>query len=244
MHNKTFLITGASTGIGRSTAILLSRYGAKVIVSARNEKNLNETLSLMEGAGHKMVLADLTSDEGIVALSDQVQTIDGWAHCTGKVLPVPVKFIKGKHLEEIFSVNFNSAVKLSSVLLSAKKLNTSSSIVFISSVSTLHSYFGGGLYISSKAALEGFARTLALEVAPKKIRVNILQPALVRTAIYESTVEASLDKEEMNKHEARYPLGIGEPEDVANAIAFFLSDESKWITGTSLKMDGGLTLGF
>lgn len=244
MHNKTFLVTGASTGIGRSTAILLSRYGAKVIVSARNEKNLNETLSLMEGAGHKMVLADLTSDEGIAALSDQVQTIDGWAHCTGKVLPVPVKFIKGKHLEEIFSVNFNSAVKLSSVLLSAKKLNTSSSIVFISSVSTLHSYFGGGLYISSKAALEGFARTLALEVAPKKIRVNILQPALVRTAIYESTVEASLDKEEMNKHEARYPLGIGEPEDVANAIAFFLSDESKWITGTSLKMDGGLTLGF
>ena len=125
-----------------------------------------------------------------------------------------------------------------------KKLKENSSIVFISSVSVLHSYFGGAPYISSKAALEAYARTLALELAPKKIRVNVLQPALVKTAIYQSTADAAMNPEELALHEKKYPLGLGQPEDVAKASVFFLSDASQWITGAALKMDGGLTLGF
>jgi NAD(P)-dependent dehydrogenase (short-subunit alcohol dehydrogenase family) len=159
-------------------------------------------------------------------------------------MPVPVKFIKESQLQDVFSVNYFSAVNLISELLMQKKINNNSSIAFISSVSTLHAYFGGAPYISSKAALEGYAKTLALELAPKKIRVNVLQPALVRTAIFDSTINAAIDKEKMNELVNSYPLGIGEPIDVANALAFFMSDSSKWITGSSLKMDGGLTLGF
>lgn len=244
LQNKTILVTGASSGIGKETAIQLSKRGASVIISARNNEKLNMTLSAMQGNSHKTISADLTLADDIQKLSKLIPLLDGWVHCTGKVLPVPVKFIKEKHIEDVFSVNFNSAVKLSAAILEQKKLKNGASIVFISSVSTLHSYFGGGLYIASKAALEGFAKTLALELLPKKIRVNVLQPALVRTDIYTSTVEAAINDEEMKKHESRYPLGIGEPEDIANAISFFISDESKWITGTCLKMDGGLTLGF
>lgn len=244
LNNKTILVTGASSGIGQTTAITLSKLGVNVIITARNAENLNQTLSLMNKGTHQVISADLTKDDEILLLGKTVSAIDGWVHCAGKVLPVPVKFIKNKHIEDVFAVNFNSAVKLSAALINEKKLNSNSSVVFISSVSTLHSYFGGSLYIASKAALEGFAKTLALELLSKKIRVNTLQPALVRTPIYTSTIEAAVDDAEMKKHEARYPLGIGEPEDIANTIAFFLSDNSKWITGTCLKMDGGLTLGF
>ncbi|MBC7865791.1 MAG: SDR family oxidoreductase [Bacteroidia bacterium] len=242
LKNKTILITGASSGIGRAVAVLFAELGAKIILSARSGENLAETSSLCKGGG-SIVTADLTNEEGIKNLATSCPAIDGWVHCTGKVLPVPAKFIQEKHLEDILNVNFKSAVKLCSGLLTQKKLKEKSSIVFISSVSTLHSYFGGGPYIASKAALEGYAKTLALELAPKKIRVNVLQPALVKTHIYESTVAAAMSAEEMKNHEKRYPLGIGTPLDVAEACAYFVSDASKWITGSFLKMDGGLTLG-
>lgn len=191
-----------------------------------------------------MVTADLTHEADLAQLVKNSDSIDGLGHCCGKVLPVPVKFIQEKHLQDVFATNYFSAVNLIAELLKQKKLNSNSSVVFLSSVSTLHAYFGGGPYISSKAALEGYAKTLALELAPKKIRVNVLQPALVNTEIFTSTIDAAVNDEEMKKLVGTYPLGIGEPVDVANAIAFFMSDASKWITGSSLKMDGGLTLGF
>ena len=245
LQNKHILITGASSGIGRATAILLSELGATVILTGRNQENLNETFKdLKPSESHLKVSADLTNINDIKNLVKSLPPIDGIAHCCGKVLPVPVKFIKESQLQDVFSVNYFSAVNLMSELLFTKKLNSNSSVVFISSVSTLHAYFGGAPYISSKAALEGYAKTLALELAPKKIRVNVLQPALVRTAIFDSTINAAMDEEKMNELVNSYPLGIGEAIDVANALAFFMSDTSKWITGSFLKMDGGLTLGF
>jgi NAD(P)-dependent dehydrogenase (short-subunit alcohol dehydrogenase family) len=242
LQNKKILITGASSGIGRAAAIKCSELGATVFLSARNTELLKETASHCKGEG-KIIAADLTNEEEIKFLASEVESIDGWIHCTGKVLPVPVKFIQEKHLEDILNVNFKSAVKLGAGLLMNKKIKEGASIIFISSVSVLHSYFGGAPYISSKAALEAYAHSLALELASKKIRVNILQPALVKTAIYESTLESAMSAEEIKNHEKKYPLGIGLPEDVANACAFFMSDASKWITGSTLKMDGGLTLG-
>ena len=245
LQNKHILITGASSGIGRATAILLSELGATVILTGRNQENLNETFKdLKPSESHLKISADLTNINDIKNLVKSLPPIDGIAHCCGKVLPVPVKFIKESQLQDVFSVNYFSAVNLMSELLFTKKLNSNSSVVFISSVSTLHAYFGGAPYISSKAALEGYAKTLALELAPKKIRVNVLQPALVRTAIFDSTINAAMDEEKMNELVNSYPLGIGEAIDVANALAFFMSDTSKWITGSFLKMDGGLTLGF
>jgi NAD(P)-dependent dehydrogenase (short-subunit alcohol dehydrogenase family) len=246
LNDKNILITGASSGIGKASAELFSNLGANVIVTARNEQNLNETfLALNTKTTHQKIVADLTRLDDIKKLVKSIEsTIDGIVHCCGKVLPVPVKFIKESQLQDVFSVNYFSAVNLISELLSQKKMNNGSSIAFISSVSTLHAYFGGAPYISSKAALEGYSKTLALELAPKKIRVNVLQPALVRTAIFENTINAAIDEEKMCELVNSYPLGIGEPIDIANALAFFMSDNSKWITGSSLKMDGGLTLGF
>lgn len=245
LKNKNILITGASSGIGKATAILFSQLGANVIITGRNEVALNETfIELSNPPFNKKIIADLTNQDEIKSLVKYLDNnIDGMVHCCGKVLPVPVKFIKKEQLENIFSVNYFSAVNLISELLMQKKINNSSSLVFISSVSTLHAYFGGAPYISSKAALEGYAKTLALELIPKKIRVNVLQPALVNTAIFDSTINAAIDDEKMKEMIRRYPLGIGEPVDVANALAFFISDNSKWITGSVLKMDGGLTLG-
>jgi NAD(P)-dependent dehydrogenase (short-subunit alcohol dehydrogenase family) len=245
LKDKNILITGASSGIGKATAILFSELGANVIITARNEEKLDETYKALNHSIHHLnINADLTQVNDIKSLVKLLPAIDGIVHCCGKVMPVPVKFIKESQLQEVFSVNYFSAVNLISELLMQKKINNNSSIAFISSVSTLHAYFGGAPYISSKAALEGYAKTLALELAPKKIRVNVLQPALVRTAIFDSTINAAIDTEKMNELVNSYPLGIGEPIDVANALAFFMSDASKWITGSSLKMDGGLTLGF
>ena len=243
--NKRILITGASSGIGRATAELFSKLGATVIITARSIENLNATFSaLHSNSEHQQICADLTSETDIKSLVNETGLIDGIVHCCGKVLPVPAKFIKEEHLQDVFKVNYFSAVLLISELLKQKKINNHASIVFISSVSTLHAYFGGAPYISSKAALEGYAKTLAFELITKKIRVNVLQPALVNTNIFDSTVSAAIDDSKMIELVNNYPLGIGETIDVANASAFFISDASKWITGSTLKMDGGLTLGF
>lgn len=244
LSGKNILVTGASSGIGKSAAILFSQLDANIIITARREKELQDTLSLMkENSKHLLIPCDATNPDEIKHLITQISPIDGWLHCTGKVFPMPVKFIQKKHIDDVMSVNYLSAIYTTTELLKQNKLNTHASIVFISSISTLHTYFGGALYISSKAALEAYAKNLALELAPKKIRVNVLQPALVKTDIYQSTLEAAVSQEEMQKYEAQYPLGIGEPIDVAYTSAFLLSDVAKWITGTFIKMDGGLSLG-
>ena len=240
LKNKTILITGASSGIGRATAVLCSQAGASLILSGRNENELKKTQALL-GNSSTTLIADLTSEAEITKLIEQVPSLDGFVHCAGIINPVPIKFLKAKHITEIFSINFSSAVLLSSALLTNKKLNNSASVVFISSISATHPYIGGAMYTSSKAALEAFSRGFALEAAAKKIRVNTVAPALVRTKILDLS-EHVYSKEELEQIENQYPLGIGEPEDVANMILFLLSDAAKWITGTTIPMEGGLLL--
>lgn len=243
LAGKNILVTGASSGIGRAAAILFSELNANVIITARRQKELETTLSLMKKNQHLLIPCDATNTDEVKELITQISPIDGWVHCTGKVFPVPVKFIQKKHIDDVFAVNYLSALNLTTELLKQNKLKTFSSIVFISSISTIHPYFGGSLYVSSKAALEAYAKNLALELAPRKIRVNVLQPALVKTDIYKKTVEAAVSSAEMHKYENQYPFGIGEPIDIANISAFLLSDAAKWITGSFIKMDGGLSLG-
>lgn len=240
LNNHYVLITGASSGIGRACAIEASSLGAHCILVGRNEAELQKTKSLCKNDS-SIFCADLTSQENIEKIAGQIPMLDGVVHCAGIINPKPIKFLKPQNIKEIFDINFNVPVLLTSSLLQKNKLNDGASIVFISSISSQHPYFGGAMYVSSKAALEAFSKTVAIETASKKIRSNVILPGLVKTNMLEET-KAATGEAYFNSYEKQYPLGFGEPEDVANAVCFLLSHESKWITGSELKMDGGLIL--
>jgi NAD(P)-dependent dehydrogenase (short-subunit alcohol dehydrogenase family) len=240
LKGKKIAVTGASSGIGREVAILVSKLGADLILTGRNQEALNETASQI-ATNCEVILCDLSVEEEIENFAKKIKSIDGLAHCAGIVQPFPIKFIKSKHIDTVLKINLYSGILLCSNLLRNKSFNNGSSLVFISSVSADHPYNGSALYSISKKGLEAFARSFSLEQSIQKMRANVVVPALVNTNIYEKT-KAAYDEEFIKKIEAQYPLGIGEPIDVANMIAFLLSNNAQWITGTSIKMDGGLLL--
>lgn len=242
LHNKTILVTGASSGIGAQTAITVSHAGGKLVLSARNESRLKEVYNQLQGEGHEIIPADLTDENQIDKLIKEIPDLDGLVQSSGMVRPFPVKFIGKKQIDDMFAVNYSAPILLTSKLLKAKKINPSASIVFMSSISSHFTHKGGALYAGSKAAVNLYSKTIAIEYATKKIRSNVICAAMVKTPIFDEA-EKTLTKEMMDKHGELYPLGFGEPDDVANAMVFLLSNASKWITGTELVMDGGLTAG-
>ncbi len=243
LTGKKVLITGASSGIGRQTSILASQLGAKLIITGRNEPRLSETLDLLSGQGHKSFAADLTESESINNLVDKLPEIDGLVHSAGIVGPTPVKFIRPENINKMYGINFEAPVLLTARILMKKKINDNASIVFLSTVATQMPYFGGALYNSSKSAIETFSKSVALEHVKRGIRSNCLSPGLVNTPLIQNkTSEGQMEliDESLGRYLKKYPMGIGEPSDVANAIIFFLSDESRWISGTNLTMGGVL----
>ncbi len=154
----------------------------------------------------------------------------------------PVKYLNKKSLAEVQDINFNAPLFLMTNLFKKKKIKRKSSIVFVSSISSNFPYKGGAAYTSFKAALETYSKVLALEFADKEIRSNCIKAGLVDTPVLEETIK-NMPKEVFEKHKSSYPLGFGTTNDVANAVVFLLSDASKWITGTNIVMDGGLTAG-
>ncbi len=240
LHNHRVLITGASSGIGKACAIEASAMGALCILVGRNPNKLEETASLCKTEA-EIIECDITQYDALKKSISQIPKLDGVVHCAGITHPRPIKFLKPEHVHKIFEINYTAPVLLTSLLLQADKINEGASFVFMSSVSSQHPYFGGSMYVSSKAALEAFSKSLAIECAPRKIRSNVVRPGLVNTRMLEETRDAGTE-ENFQDYEKMYPLGFGEPEDVANAVCYFLSKEAKWITGSELKMDGGLVL--
>ncbi|HAL65422.1 MAG TPA: 3-oxoacyl-ACP reductase [Bacteroidales bacterium] len=239
LTGKNILVTGASSGLGRQTAIQASKDEAKLIITGRNLNRLEETFRQLEGDNHLMIPADLTHEDELNHLVDAVSPLNGVIFSTGVSILKPVRFLESADIAENFSIGFNAPVLLTSRLLAKKKLVSGNcSLVFISSISIKYPFVGGSMYVSVKAALEGFARVLALELAPKGIRVNCVAPAFVKGPMLEQTQEAT-SEETIQQIKARQPLGLGDPVDVANAIIFFLSDASRWITATSLILGGG-----
>lgn len=241
LKNHVVLITGASSGIGRSCAVEASEMGATCIITGRSEAELIKTKELCATPAEVFV-GDLTDHSVIKQMVATLPKLDGVVHCAGITNPWPIKFLKPEHIKEMFDINFNAPVLLTTELLQKNKINPEASFVFISSISAQHPYFGGATYAASKAAIEAFSKALAIEMAPKKIRSNVIRPGLVKTRMFDEAKGASVDSENFDQYEKFYPLGFGDPEDVSNAVCFLLSRESKWITGIDLKMDGGLVL--
>jgi len=237
LKDKTIFITGASSGIGRQIALSTSEAGAKVIITGRDESRLMETYHSLAGENHIFHISDLSDESQIASLIKDLPLLDGIVHAAGITSHFPAKFIGNKQLNETFTVNFNAPVLIMNQVLTRKLLNNSASIVFLSSIASKYPYFGGALYTASKLALEGYCKTLALELAVKKIRANCLSPAMVQTSMLEKT-EDTISKESLDKMKSLHPLGFGTPEDVANAAIFLLSEASRWITGQNIILGG------
>jgi NAD(P)-dependent dehydrogenase (short-subunit alcohol dehydrogenase family) len=238
LAGKQILVTGASSGIGKQAAILASRAGGSLWITGRDKNRLEETFSRLEPGDHHMSAADLTVEKEMDALVALLPPLNGIVHCAGIVGPLPVKHILQEHIDHMFAINYHVPVNLTGKLLRKKKVMDKASILFMSTIATRNPYFGGALYSGSKAALEAYSKTLALELVGKGIRSNCLMAGLVNTPMIVSPSEDNMQQEALERYLKRYPLGIGEPEDVAATILFFLSDASRWISGTTLILGG------
>ncbi len=239
--NKTILITGASSGIGKATAIECSKMGAKVVVTGRNEERLNQTLVELEGEGHLAIIADLASEEGVASLVNQCPQLDGLVNNAGSTIMVPTQFVTRDKLLQVLEVNTISPILLTQRLLKNKKLSKGASVVFTDSISGVNIASPGNvLYSTSKAAISGFVKNAALDLSVKNIRVNAVCPGMIDTHILDN---GSVTSEDVEADMKKYPLKrYGRPEEVAYAIIYFLSDASGFTTGASLIIDGGFTL--
>lgn len=238
LRGKRVLVTGASSGIGRAIAIEFSRMGATLALTARREAELGETLAALDSGGHALFPADITDTAQRDRVADEVGPLQGVVHCAGTSLLAPIRLASQKHFHDLHALNYEGPMLLTQRLLFRKQVQPGGSILFLASIAAHIGVPGVGAYSGTKAALIATMRCLAMETVKQKIRVNALSPALVQTALLEKTGKhVSLEEKERD-----YPLGFGTPEDVAWAAAYFVSDASRWVTGTTLVLDGGLTI--
>ena len=238
LTGKTILVTGASSGIGRATAIACSAMGATVVVTGRNVARLEETLGHLEGTGHQALPADLTEQNQIDSLAAAVPELDGIVHCAGIGDRTLLKMVREKDIQRVMTANFNAPVLLQRALLKKKKVKAEASIVFIASRAPFAPAPGNGLYAASKGAIIAYSKVLGLELADRGIRVNCVCPAMVWTELVER--DAEINGIDYHEVEQTYPLRrFGKPQDVANLVVYLLSDASGWMTGSSIDITGG-----
>lgn len=243
LRGKTILVTGASSGIGRATAIECSRLGATVILTGRNEERLAETLNLLDISENKhfSIAADLTQQASIAELVSNLPQLDGCVNNAGIGKITPVQFISENDLEHIFHLNCFAPILLTKELVRKKKLYNSSSLVFVLSIAGNFNILpGNSIYGSAKTGLSAFVKYAALELAGKGIRCNSVSPGMINTPFIQNQAYSEEDKQ---KDMSFYPLKrYGEPSEVAHAIIYLLSDAASWVTGTNLVIDGGRSL--
>lgn len=239
LAGKRVLVTGASSGIGRQIAISSAGMGATVVATGRNAERLDETLKLLAGSGHVAVVADLTDAAQRKALVTAAGTVDGIVLAAGMSRLVPFRMTSEKHLAETFQNNTFAPLLLTQAVVAARQLAVGGSIVFIASIGSHVGPVATSAYAASKAALLGAMRSIGQEVGGKAIRANCIAPGYVRTPMLEQLGQSGGKLDTLVE---LAPLGLGEPEDVANAAVFYLSDASRWITRTYFVVDGGLTI--
>ena len=238
--NKTIVVTGAGSGIGRETAKVLSEQGAKVVMLDLNQEGLNETKSLLTGEGHITRAVDLTGfgalPELVKGIIAEIGTVDGLVHCAGISSRKPLNVLRPDGFSKVMDVNFYSFEELTRLFTKRGNMNDGGSIVVMSSISSIRGYKAKTEYCVSKAAVDAFVRCMALELAPKRIRINSVMAAEVLTPL---ALKAKETNAMVGAADFEAPLGPSEPYEVANTIAFLLSDATKTITGTSILIDGG-----
>lgn len=236
LDSKSILVTGASSGIGKSVAISCASAGAKIILHGRDQDRLHQTLTELPGSGHQIIRADFHEDDQIVALAESAPFIHGICHCAGISGVAPMRLAQRAMINEVMQINYWAPVLLTQKLLLKKKILPGGSVLFMSSIAAITGKVGVGPYSGSKAALLGTMRPLALEVAKFGVRVNALCPGIVKTPLFDDDY---LQNDALTKS---YPLGLGEPEDIGHAAVFFMADASRKMTGTAFNIDGGVPL--
>lgn len=242
LEGKNVLVTGASSGIGQTTAIEASKLGATMFVTGRDVERLAETLGMLDtsfGQKHSSFVVDFASEDQIISLVESMPVLDGLVNNAGANKVKPVLFIKQEDIDDVFQINSFSSVLLTGQLVKKKKIAKGGSIVFTSSVSSFYNAPGRALYAASKSALTAFMRSFAVELSDKGIRANAVHPGMVETKM----IKENLTEDERTVAMQEYPLKrFGKPEDIAWAIIYLLSDASSWVTGTSLVIDGGFMI--
>lgn len=240
IEGKHILITGASSGIGRATAIECSKLGAVCVLVGRNETRLQETLSQMEGENHTSIVADVTTKGGREAIVAKCGQLDGVVCNAGINKTAPIYFLKEEELEEVMTTNATAPMMLIHDLVSKRCIRARASIVFTSSIDAITPAITTAAYGASKAALTNFMKVCAKELAPRLIRSNAIMPGMVETPIL---AEMMMTDEELEADKQQYPLKrYGQPEEIAWAIIYLLSDAAVWVTGSVLTIDGGCSI--
>ena len=244
LEGKKILVTGASSGIGRAVAVECSKMGAEVLATGRDAQRVDQTLSMLQGEGHRGFLADFNRPDGAGELYEQLKSvcpIDGIVHCAGIIKTVPFGFTSADLVQEVMGVNFTAPTLLTSLLVKHKGLAKGASVVFVSSINGVFcAGAGSSIYSASKGALNGLVKTMALELAAKQIRVNSVNPGMIDTGLFD---QSAIDQEQLDEDKKRYPLKrYGTPQEVAYAAVYLLSAASAWTTGSTIVLDGGYTL--
>lgn len=243
LYGKTIVVTGASSGIGQQCAITCSQMGAKVVLLARNQQRLAETLSQMDGKGHLSVSFDLTDFDGlkkeVKEIVSEVGPVDGLVNCAGISTTLPLKLMDAQKMDEFFHTNVFSAIELTRYFCQMGNVRKEgASIIFLSSIMGIAGDNGKSLYSMTKGALLSAVRSLACEYAQRKIRFNAISPGAILTPINQDLPHMK-NPEARAALEAKHLLGLGETSDIANACVYLLSDASRWVTGQNLIVDGG-----
>ena len=241
LEGKTILVTGASSGIGRTTAIECSKLGATLVLTGRNEEALLEAKAQLQGDNHLHMIADLSNEKNCEELVKQLPVLDGCVSNAGMGKMLPVQFYSMEVLEDVFKINSFAPMLLLKHLVKKKKLKNPSSVVFTASISGYNNVApANGIYGASKSALSAYMKYAALELAGKGIRCNAVHPGRVNTPLIANRL---LSLEDVAKDMEQYPLKrYAEPEEVAYAIIYLLSDASAFVTGSNLVIDGGRSL--
>jgi len=243
LEGKHILITGASSGIGRQCAISCSQMGARITLVARNKERLEETLLQMIGEGHFIISQDISELEKIKDVVDdavaQNGKIDGFIHSAGIEGTIPINILNEEKYFDYFRINTVAGFEFSKSLSKKKSKSMNGlSIVLLASVMGVVGEPGKVAYCLSKGAVINGVKALALELASKNIRVNSISPGIVETSMTAKAFQ-ELPESTFENLKNAHPIGFGQPEDIANAAIYLLSNASKWVTGSNLIVDGG-----